>query len=155
VVQTTKKDEKDEFILRGYEIPPYGRYIITMNEYYDLVFQNDIDANSIRILIPDMSIFDVTVRDFGCVGDGIVNDTYNFQRAIDFVGYHGGGTVNIPPGIYLVEGLIVKRRVLLKGASPSVCVLRAIDKTRSCVSFTNEAIGLDSLKIAGVEKVSK
>ena len=47
----------------------------------------------------------VSVKDFGAVGDGSVNDTAAIQAAIDAVFAAGGGTVLVPTGTYAVTSL--------------------------------------------------
>lgn len=49
-----------------------------------------------------MAIFNV--RDFGAVGDGIINDRAAIQAALDAAHNAGGGEVYIPAGIYAVTG---------------------------------------------------
>ena len=43
------------------------------------------------------------VIDFGAKGDGITDDSIPFENAIDYVSNNGGGTVVIPPNIYVLE----------------------------------------------------
>lgn len=45
----------------------------------------------------------INVRDFGAVGNGIANDSTAITKAINRVKLLGGGTVYLPPGIYLVD----------------------------------------------------
>lgn len=42
------------------------------------------------------------VTDYGAAGDGITNDTSAFQAVADAVNEAGGGTIVIPPGVYVV-----------------------------------------------------
>ncbi len=44
----------------------------------------------------------LNVRDYGAVGDGKRNDTTAFQRAAAEIQRAGGGTILIPPGVYVV-----------------------------------------------------
>jgi len=48
----------------------------------------------------------INVKDFGAVGDGIVDDTAAIQAAINQAGAEGGGIVFLPSGSYLVSGPI-------------------------------------------------
>jgi len=48
----------------------------------------------------------VSVKDFGAVGDGVVDDTAAIQAAIDATVAQGGGTVYFPAGTYKVTSVI-------------------------------------------------
>jgi hypothetical protein len=48
----------------------------------------------------------VSVKDFGAVGDGIVNDAPAIQAAVNAVTANGGGTIYFPSGQYLVNTTI-------------------------------------------------
>lgn len=43
----------------------------------------------------------VSVKDFGAVGDGVIDDTAAFQAALD-----AGGTVYIPDGVYVISSML-------------------------------------------------
>ncbi len=58
----------------------------------------------------------VSVKDFGAVGNAVTNDTAAFQAAIDYVTSLGGGTVVVPTARYMFTGtLTLKRDVSLVG----------------------------------------
>lgn len=40
------------------------------------------------------------VRDFGAKGNGLDDDREAFRNAIEYVSSHGGGPLNVPPGMY-------------------------------------------------------
>ena len=70
------------------------------------------------------SEFSVSVKDFGAVGDGKVNDTNAIQKAIDAVDTAGGGVVIFPDGIYQVSidsnkshAITIRAKVTLQGTS--------------------------------------
>jgi hypothetical protein len=44
----------------------------------------------------------VSVKDFGAVGDGVTNDTDAFAAASAYISSQDGGTLIIPPGVYIV-----------------------------------------------------
>lgn len=52
----------------------------------------------------------VNAKSFGCKGDGITDDTQNFQSALDT-----GLNVIVPPGVYIVGGLRLKKGQILDG----------------------------------------
>ena len=43
----------------------------------------------------------ISVKDFGAVGDGVIDDTQAIQNAVNYVG-SVGGTVYFPTGTYLI-----------------------------------------------------
>ena len=47
----------------------------------------------------------VNVKQFGAVGDGVVDDTAPLQVTINLVGLNGGGVIHIPTGTYLNDGV--------------------------------------------------
>lgn len=51
-------------------------------------------------------------------------DTANVQAAIDAMYAAGGGTVVVPPGVYVAHGLVPKSGVIMRGAGPNVSKLR-------------------------------
>src|SRR5260370_27443582 len=48
----------------------------------------------------------IDVKSQGAVGNGIVDDTAAFQRALDAAGAQGGGAVYVPAGRYLFKGTL-------------------------------------------------
>ena len=72
----------------------------------------------------------VSVADYGAVGDNVRDDTAAIQRALDAVRQAGGGEVYFPPGTYPVSvvsreaSLRVGSKVTLRGQSAQQSVLR-------------------------------
>ena len=63
------------------------------------------------------------VLDFGATVGGVVNAYSAFQNAIDAAGDAGGGTVNIPPGVWLVSSILQMRSdVELRGSGYSTII---------------------------------
>src|ERR1035437_7048169 len=61
----------------------------------------------------------VCITDFGAVGNGIVDNTDAFAKAIDAVTVKGGGTVIVPQGQWLTGPIVFKSNINLhleKGA---------------------------------------
>jgi hypothetical protein len=54
------------------------------------------------------------VRDFGAQGDGQTKDTAALQKALDACTAAGGGTVVVPPGIYLTGSIVLGAKTSLK-----------------------------------------
>jgi polygalacturonase len=53
------------------------------------------------------------VLDYGATGDGKALNTRAIQQAIDACAQAGGGTVYVPPGIYLTGGIVLRSNVTL------------------------------------------
>lgn len=69
-------------------------------------------------------VFDVTA--FGARGDGRTPSADAIQRAIDAAERAGGGTVTLPPGLFLLEKTpLIASRVHLRGVGPAT-VLRGL-----------------------------
>ena len=56
---------------------------------------------------------DLRITQFGAVGDGRTLNTTSIQRAIDSCAYGGGGTVCIPPGVFVSGALRLRSNVQL------------------------------------------
>ena len=59
----------------------------------------------------------VSVKDFGAVGDGIIDDTASFIKARDYIAGLGGGIIKVPAGTYKLVDLVVNTRsIVFEGA---------------------------------------
>lgn len=73
------------------------------------------------------------VKDFGAVGDGETDDVEAIQAAIDAAHEAGGGTVFMPPGIYLIDesqpirALLLREKTWLLGAGRNATTVRLAD----------------------------
>jgi len=64
---------------------------------------------------------EVSLRDFGAVGDGLTNDAPALQQALDSLADAGGGTLVVPTGRYLLQTPVIKQftagqRITITGA---------------------------------------
>jgi hypothetical protein len=81
---------------------------------------------------------DVSVKDFGAVGDGKADDTAAFQRAVKAA---GGKVIAIPPGRYVITDIIDldESGTVLQGAGPQQTTLYVpvpLEKIRSNMGAT-------------------
>ncbi|HEY8353530.1 MAG TPA: glycosyl hydrolase family 28-related protein [Methylophilaceae bacterium] len=63
---------------------------------------------------------DVSVKDFGAVGDGATNDSPAFQAAVNYVSSRGGGTIRVPHGVYRFDSAVTINRGGITIAGDSV-----------------------------------
>ena len=105
------------------------------------------------------------VQDYGALGDGITDDTAAIQAAIDAAAAAGGGTVQIPAGVYRVSGgeeasdgcLMLKSNVYLQGAGMGETVIKVVDGSdqkitgviRSAYGEETHDFGVSDLTIDG------
>jgi hypothetical protein len=88
---------------------------------------------------------EVSVKDFGAVGDGVTNDLTSIRAALAAVGAAGGGTVYFPRGTYMVSDyLTVPSNTRLVGESKNSVVLRA------SANFTDAFVVFENVSYSGV-----
>lgn len=88
----------------------------------------------------------VSVKDFGAVGDGVVDDTTAIQNAINAIFANGGGEVFFPKGTYLVSAMIeMRNEVSLRGVGDESEILVNTD----IVTFGNTP-ATSSTQLVGV-----
>ena len=132
------------------EIPPLGSLTLTHAEYISKAIRYDMSSYPVKILMPNIELKRVSVKDFGAQGDGVTDDTETIQSAIDYVSFYGGGVVDIPIGVYIVGGILVEGNVFLQGESKldSVLKLKAgVDN--AIVSFSNSGSGMSKVRLVG------
>jgi polygalacturonase len=73
------------------------------------------DVSSIleKIVRPIFPDYEVSITDFGAVGNGINDCSDAFKNAIDYCTSKGGGTVIVPEGIYLTGTIYLKSNINL------------------------------------------
>ena len=59
------------------------------------------------------------VKQFGCYGDNIHNDTINFMKAINNI----NGVVYVPYGAYLIDNIILNENTKLVGYNEDKCII--------------------------------
>jgi len=86
---------------------------------YDPPFVNSVVTNVEAKLSETIS-----VKDFGAVGDGIVDDTTAFQNALNYLNVSGGGQLNVPRGTYIVQTLTVYSKIWIVGEGREITILK-------------------------------
>jgi len=82
-------------------------------------------------------------KDFGIIGDGVTEISLKINTAINDVATAGGGVINFPPGVYLINGPIVPRRGVLCKASPGTVTIKLADNSNTGMV---ESYKFDTLK---------
>lgn len=62
---------------------------------------------------PQFPANEVSLTDFGAVADGVTLNTEAFAKAIDALSAKGGGTLNVPAGVWLTGPIVLKSNINL------------------------------------------
>lgn len=116
-VVTIQNTSDSEVAIGDRTIPALGSLVMPYGEYTNKAIEYDLSSFPIEILLPDIELKKVSVKGFGAKGDGLTDDTKAIQSAIDDVSTYGGGIVEVPIGVYIVDGLIISDNVSLMGES--------------------------------------
>lgn len=93
----------------------------------------------------------VSVKDFGAVGDGVTDDTAAIQAAITAAIAQGGGRVVVPSGIYRYTALTINGSgVHLVGNGERATILRKTTTTGIGIDIGDGAITPDDVTVAGM-----
>jgi hypothetical protein len=102
----------------------------------------------------------VSVKDFGAVGDGVTDDTAAIQAAIDSltqdIGNYDlqldsrGGTVQLPPGRFLVSAPVsIRPGIVVNGCGPNISILVNQGTTNNVVSLVDTQGGsIDPIRLS-------
>ena len=92
----------------------------------------------------------VSVKDFGAVGNGVVDDTAAIQAAINSLGANTGGTIYLPAGTYRTTSTLncTQRGVTLTGDGADASILRAEHTNSAVVRFYRRFSGLRNIGLS-------
>ncbi len=82
------------------------------NYKYEYLYK-DLPFDMPRVHAPKFPKYTVSITDFGAVGNGKVLCTEAFAKAIEAVSSKGGGTVNVPLGVWFTGPIVFKSNVNL------------------------------------------
>jgi len=89
----------------------------------------------------------------GAVGDGITDDTAAINAAITVASGLGGGVVQLAAGTFLVTNLVMKSRVILRGAGMDATTIKLAASTTHDVIDTNGTSGAPA-SLVGIEDLT-
>ena len=140
----------ENIVIGDRTVPALGSLTITHAEYIEKAIAYDISSYDVEILLPNIQLKKVSVKDFGANGDGYTDDTDFIQAAIDYVSFYGGGIVEIPIGVYIVDGVAVAGNVSLVGESKRDSVLKLKPgSTNAIVSFSKSSAEISKIRFVG------
>jgi polygalacturonase len=127
---------------------------------YEYLYEN-LPFEMPRVERPVFPDYQVSIKDYGAVGDGVFLNTDAFAQAIDHVSEAGGGRVVVPAGVWYTGPIVLKSNVdlhLEKGSlvlfSPQLDLYPVIDtwfegwEARRCQSPIS-ARGAENIAITG------
>lgn len=91
----------------------------------------------------------VSIRDFGAVGNGIADDTPAFIAAIAYLGSIGGGALYLPGGTYRITDRVDVSypRITIRGAGRSMSVIKIDSATADAIRFSASPYQIEDLTI--------
>ena len=82
------------------------------NSTYDYLYK-DLAFTMQKVSAPEFPATQVSLADYGGVGDGIILNTVAFKNAIQGLSKKGGGKLVVPPGIWLTGPIELKSNINL------------------------------------------
>lgn len=130
------------------------------NTNYDYLYK-DLAFPMKKVLAPEFPSTEVSLPDYGGVGDGTTLNTEAFKKAIQALSEKGGGKLIVPPGIWFTGPIVLKSNINLhleKGSvilfSPDFDLYPLVNtifeglNTRRCQSPVS-GINLENVAITG------
>jgi hypothetical protein len=100
-----------------------------------------------RLLVELLAGIQLSVKDFGAVGDGLSDDTTYIQLALNRCAARGGGRVYIDPGTYLISSAItIAANVSLVGAGSASSIIKLSNATANAVVVSAGGVGNNTLQ---------
>ncbi len=79
---------------------------------YNKLYQ-DLPFTMEQVVVPHFPSLTISITDFGGNGDGLSLNTEAFRNAIDALTQKGGGTLNVPGGVWLTGPITLKSNINL------------------------------------------
>ena len=91
---------------------------------YSTYYQN-LPVKVAQVTVPTFPANEVTITKFGAVGDGQTLCTEAFRKAISQLTKQGGGTVQVPAGVWLTGPIALKSNIRLNLAHGAIIFFSA------------------------------
>ena len=97
------------------------------SEYeFDYLYE-DLPFEMAKVQRPQIPAREISIADFGGVGDGVTLNTEAFAKAIDLLSQNGGGRLTVPTGIWLTGPITLKDNIELH-IKPDAVLLFSTDR---------------------------
>ena len=131
-------------------VPALGTVTMPYKDYLNMAVEADLESAGISVEFPNVEVKRVSARDFGAKGNGAANDTFALQSAIDHVASYGGGVVDIPIGVYSIDGLSLSEGITLQGESRDDSVLKMRSgASGAMITFARAGGGISHIRLVG------
>lgn len=97
------------------------------SDYEFAYLYKDLPFEMSKVERPDIPLREVSVKDFGGVGDGVTLNSEAFAKAIDALSQAGGGRVVVPSGVWLSGPITLKDNIELH-VTPDAVLLFSTDR---------------------------
>ena len=139
-----------------------GLFMLSCTSDYEFAYlYKDLPFEMARVERPQIPPREISISDFGGVGDGVTLNTDAFADAIDVLVEHGGGRLTVPAGVWLTGPITLKDNIELH-VEPDAVILFSTDRnlypivetvfegldTRRCLAPIN-ADGAKNIAITG------
>ena len=93
-----------------------------------------------EVVAPVIPDYEVNLKDFGAVGDGITLNTDAFAKAIDALSKKGGGRLVVPQGVWHTGPIVLKSNIELNLKAGAVILFAADESLYPLVDTSFEGL---------------
>ena len=106
-----------------------GAFVMSSCSTYEFDYlYEDIPFEMAKVQRPQIPAREISIADFGGVGDGVTLNTEAFAKAIETLSQYGGGRVTVPTGIWLTGPITLKDNIELH-IKPDAVLLFSTDRS--------------------------
>ena len=94
---------------------------------FDYLYE-DLPFEMSKVRRPEIPVREISIEDFGGVGDGVTLNTDAFSKAVDALYQQGGGRLTVPTGVWLTGPITLKDNIELH-IRPDAVLLFSTDRS--------------------------